>query len=168
MVKIRAIRTRQARRHDGAVSLAGSHGPAARSTAVGSAAPHSTTGRRATGSRATGSTTGHRISGRRTTRNGSAVRRSAIHGTSAGPDRRRYPVAHASPSPRHDGAAPPEGEVSRERDHRQGVQHDGDDQEVIAEMGQALVVGHQSDFPSVVAVRDGVPVVVVPGSGAVS
>ncbi len=29
-------------------------------------------------------------------------------------------------------------------------------------MGQALVVGHQSDFPSVVAVRDGVPV----GSGA--
>ena len=58
----------------------------------------------------------------------------------------------------HHGAAPPEGEVGRERDHRQRVQHDGDNQEVITEMGQALVVGHQSDFPSVVVVRDGIGV----------
>src|SRR5580692_11458144 len=59
-----------------------------------------------------------------------AVRPVSVQGTGSGPDRRGYPSAHAGPGPRDDGTAPPEGEVSRERDHRQRVQHHGDDQEM--------------------------------------
>ena len=48
-------------------------------------------------------------------------------------------------------AALAEREVGGERQHSQEVEHEGDHQEVVTEVGQPLVDGHQSVFPSLVS-----------------
>src|SRR5205814_1395755 len=62
---------------------------------------------------------------------------------------------------------PPEGEVAREGQHRQGVGHDGDHECVVAEVGQPLVDGHGSHSPSVgLSAAGGPPPVPAAGTGA--
>jgi len=84
---------------------------------------------------------------------GTAVVAPAPAPTAAG-----YPVAHCLPWPaRRRGCAARRRSQPRTRPPASEYSTTADDQEMITEMGQALVVGHQSDFPSVVAVRDGGP-----------
>ena len=68
----------------------------------------------------------------------------------AGARRDRASALAPAPAPRADGAAPPEGEVAREREHRQGVDHDGDIRKWSLRWARPWLIGHQSDSPSVV------------------
>src|SRR4029077_16873227 len=62
---------------------------------------------------------------------------------------------------------PPEGEVAREGQHRQGIGHDGDHECVVAEVGQPPVDGHGCHSSSVGASAAGAPPSVpAPGTGA--
>ncbi len=78
--------------------------------------------------------------------------------------RRRLAVAPAVPAPAAPAvtssgtaasaagrAALAEREVGGERQYSQEVEHEGDHQEVVTEVGQPLVDGHQSVFPSLVS-----------------